>query len=77
MFVYKFLFIQLAESVETVNQEKMQLQSELNAAIQQGDDSRSDISESLVEQHKELVNTVSHKNKQISDLLNDIEVRLF
>lgn len=63
--------------METVNQEKMQLQSELHAAIQHGDDSRSDISESLAEQHKELVNAVHHKNKQISDLLNDIEVRLF
>lgn len=37
--------------------------------------SESDISETVRDQQRELVQTVHNKNKQISDLLRDIEVR--
>lgn len=37
--------------------------------------SESDVSETIKDQHRELVQTVHNKNKQISDLLRDIEVK--
>lgn len=37
--------------------------------------SESDISETIRDQQRELVQTVHNKNKQISDLLRDIEVK--
>lgn len=40
-----------------------------------GADSDSDISEAIKDQQKELMETVRTKNKQISDLLHDIEVK--
>ncbi|KAJ3666880.1 hypothetical protein Zmor_002307 [Zophobas morio] len=61
----------LQKKVTNLEQEKNRLISELQVASQ--DDTRSDVSETVKEQHKELVNTVHVKNKQISDLLRDIE----
>lgn len=37
--------------------------------------SESDISETIRDQQRELVETIHNKNKQISDLLRDIEVK--
>lgn len=55
-----------------MEQERDQLQLELQRAFQEG--SQSDISESVREQQKELIETLHHKNKQISSLLKDLEV---
>lgn len=55
-----------------VEQEKNRLINELQLINQ--DDTKSDISDNVKEQHKELVNTLHTKNKQLSDLLRDIEV---
>lgn len=38
--------------------------------------SESDVSETIKDQQQELVQTVHNKNKQISDLLRDIEVSI-
>lgn len=53
-------------------QERDQLQLELQKALQDG--SQSDISESVKEQQKQLIKTLHYKNEQISSLLKDLEV---
>jgi gas vesicle protein len=63
---------QLQNKIATLELEKNRLVNELQLANQ--DDNHSDVSETVKEQHKELVNSVHNKNKQISDLLRDIEV---
>lgn len=37
----------------------------------------SEISDTVKDQHRELVETVHNKNKQLSDLLHDIEVSFY
>lgn len=64
----------LKNKLTDVEQERDQLQIELQRALQDG--SQSDISESIKDQHKELVETLHHKNKQIGSLLTDIEVSM-
>lgn len=54
-----------------MEEERNNLQSELQRMNQEG--SQSDVSENIKEQQKELIDTVHHKNKQLSDLLRDIE----
>ncbi|KAH0821762.1 hypothetical protein GEV33_001029 [Tenebrio molitor] len=61
----------LQKKIATLELEKNRLVNELQLANQ--DDNHSDVSETVKEQHKELVNSVHNKNKQISDLLRDIE----
>lgn len=63
--------------MSVLEQENLHLQNELRSILAHGDESQSDLSESIVDQHKELVQTVQQKNKQISQLLSDIEVRRF
>lgn len=55
-----------------MEQEKIRLINETSASHE---DDKSESSDSAIkEEHKELVKTVHTKNKQISDLLRDIEV---
>lgn len=49
------------------------LHQELQSKGQDG--SESDVSETIREQHRELVEVVQNKNKHISELLRDIEVQ--
>ncbi|CAH0553139.1 unnamed protein product [Brassicogethes aeneus] len=58
-------------SIKSLESENFQLQKQLQNKVQEG--SESDISETVREQHKELIEVVQNKNKQISDLLQDIE----
>lgn len=55
-----------------VEQERDHLQLELQRALQDG--SQSDVSESLKEEHKQLVAMLHNKNKHISNLLKELEV---
>lgn len=58
-----------------MEQENRSLQNEIQSMPHEIG-SESDISETVRDQQRELVQTVHNKNKQISDLLRDIEVRL-
>ncbi|XP_044259542.1 centrosomal protein of 290 kDa-like isoform X2 [Tribolium madens] len=62
----------LQKKVANLEQERSRLINELQVINQE--DNQSDVSETIKEQHKELVNTLHNKNKQISDLLRDIEI---
>lgn len=57
-----------------LEQENLHLQAELQSTLNQEDENRSDLSDTITEQHKELVQTIQQKNKQISQLLSDVEV---
>lgn len=59
------------KEIEILKQEKNQLLNEIQLTQ---DDNHSDVSESVKDQHNELMKTLHNKNKQISDLLHDIEV---
>ncbi|XP_015840436.1 centrosomal protein of 290 kDa isoform X2 [Tribolium castaneum] len=65
-------FNKLQKKVANLEQERSRLINELQVINQE--DNQSDVSETVKEQHKELVNALHNKNKQISDLLRDIEV---
>lgn len=64
----------MKQKITKLEQEKEQLQYELQTNLQDG--SQSDVSEAVREQHKELIDALHHKNKQMSSLLRDIEVIL-
>lgn len=57
-----------------LEEENRHLQDEIQS-IPQDLASESDLSETVKDQQQELVQTVHNKNKQISDLLRDIEVK--
>ncbi|KAK5649525.1 hypothetical protein RI129_000554 [Pyrocoelia pectoralis] len=62
------------QNLATVEEENTHLKIEIQSILTQGDESRSDMSEATADQHKELVQTVQQKNKQISQLLDDIQI---
>lgn len=64
---------QLNKSIKSLQQENRRLQNEIDSMPHEIG-SESDISENLRDQQRELVQTVHNKNKQISELLRDIEV---
>lgn len=57
----------------TLQEEKNMLQFELIHSAQRESDSQSESSE-IFEKHQHLTDSIRQKNKQISQLLNDIEV---
>lgn len=63
---------QLKRTISMLDDEKKHLQNEIK--LLDKDDSQSDISETVKEQHKDLIDSIHEKNKQISHLLDDIEV---
>lgn len=62
----------LKDSINLLEDERKHLQSELQVVDR--DDSQSDISETIKDQHKKLIEAIHEKNKQISQLLDDMEV---
>ncbi|KAF5307268.1 hypothetical protein FQR65_LT06984 [Abscondita terminalis] len=64
----------LRQNLKLADEENLHLQEEIKSIINRGDESNSDISESVTDQYKELIRTIQHKNKQISQLLDDIQV---
>lgn len=62
----------LKDTISLLEDERKHLQSELQ--VSDRDDSQSDISETIKDQHKKLIEAIHEKNKQISQLLDDIEV---
>lgn len=64
---------QLKEKIKMLEQERVYLQKELRN-VHQRDDSASDISETVKDQQRNLMENVQQKNTQISQLLTDIEV---
>lgn len=71
IFYCSFQF-QLNNYSKSLEEERIHLQNELQSLQQE--DARSDLSETVKEQHRELVDSVHNKNRQISKLLNEIEV---
>lgn len=65
--------MQLQQKISDIEQERNNLLLELQTTHQDG--SQSDISENIKEQHQELMETLHHKNKQLQNLLEDIEVK--
>ncbi|KAL3280012.1 hypothetical protein HHI36_017520 [Cryptolaemus montrouzieri] len=63
---------ELKKLLRTLEHEKSQLEQDLQASKRYGSES-SETSETVKDQHRELVETVHSKNKQLSDLLRDIE----
>ncbi|GJQ81526.1 hypothetical protein Trydic_g4888 [Trypoxylus dichotomus] len=62
----------LNDRIKAFESERVHLQNELQSLQQ--DDSRSDLSETVKEQNKELIDAIQNKNRHISKLLNEIEV---
>ncbi|KAK9884909.1 hypothetical protein WA026_009147 [Henosepilachna vigintioctopunctata] len=62
----------LKKKYKSLEREKNLLEHDLQASKHDGSVS-SDVSDTVKDQHKELVENVHNKNKQISDLLQDIE----
>ncbi|XP_031338487.1 centrosomal protein of 290 kDa isoform X2 [Photinus pyralis] len=67
-------FEKCKRNLAAVEEENTHLKSEIQSILSQGDESRSDMSEATTDQYKELVQTVQLKNKQISQLLDDIQI---
>lgn len=68
-------FLQLQQQLILMNEEKLHLQGELNSVLNRVDENQSsDNSETTIDKQKELAFMVQEKNKQISQLLTDIEV---
>ncbi|KAF5299147.1 hypothetical protein FQA39_LY02320 [Lamprigera yunnana] len=63
----------LKQNLVEAEEENLHLQSEIKTIVNKEDESRSDISESTSEQYKELFQTIQQKNKQIAQLLGDIQ----
>ncbi|VEN56292.1 unnamed protein product [Callosobruchus maculatus] len=63
----------LNSKVRKLTQENRRLENELKTRPSSDVSSESDISESVKDRQRELLETIQNKNKQISDLLNDIE----
>ncbi|XP_018571875.1 centrosomal protein of 290 kDa [Anoplophora glabripennis] len=63
----------LTNTIKILERENKNLQNEVQAKSHETA-SESDISENIKDQQKELMQTVQNKNKQISELLGDIEV---
>ncbi|CAH2009812.1 unnamed protein product [Acanthoscelides obtectus] len=59
--------------VKKLTQENKRLENELRTRPSSDISSESDVSESVKDRQRELLETIQNKNKQISDLLNDIE----
>nr|XP_022901566.1 centrosomal protein of 290 kDa isoform X1 [Onthophagus taurus] len=62
----------LNQHIKVLEKDRNHLQNELESL--QKDDVQSELSENTKDQHKELIGTIRHKNNQISQLLNDIEM---
>ncbi|KAJ8968110.1 hypothetical protein NQ314_002465 [Rhamnusium bicolor] len=63
----------LNNKIRHLEHENRRLQNEIQSGPQGAGSSESDVSETIRDQQKELVETIHSKNKQISDLLQDIE----
>lgn len=61
--------------MKNLQQENRRLQNEIQSMPNEIG-SESDISETVRDQQRELVETINNKNKQISELLKDIEVKI-
>lgn len=62
----------LQRKVSLLESDNKDLQNELR--VLDKDDTHSDISEAIKDQHKDLIDSIHEKNKQISQLLDEIEV---
>lgn len=64
----------LQRKISMLENENKDLQNEIK--VLDKDDAQSDISETIKDQHKDLIDSIHEKNKQISQLLDDIEVNV-
>lgn len=62
------------DRIKVLEKERIHLQNEVQSLQQ--DDTQSDLSETVKEQHRELIDNLHNKNRQISNLLNEIEVNI-
>lgn len=62
------------DRIKVLENERIHLQNEVQSLQQ--DDTQSDLSETVKEQHRELIDNLHNKNRQISNLLNEIEVNI-
>lgn len=67
---------QLKRDILIIQEEKNMLQSELIHSTHRDSDSQSEISE-MSDKHQHLTDNLKQKNKQISQLLSDLEVIVF
>lgn len=65
----------MKQTINSLEQEKLYMQKEIQTFHR--DDSESELSENVKDQYKNLIDTIHEKNKQMSQLLDDIEVSLY